>query len=189
MTGVMQTSAGSAFRYGAFGMLSGAILLAILAPPPAQARHRPHSLLTRIDDPSPPAADPQEQSLLHLGRLVALAPRCGLRDRVWAQRLDIGLLDALTALAGGGPALDEAQLLLAANELAAVHQHETQGKALCAQLRQEPDLAAELQRADQLAGGTPAPVQTPRRAPTAKPSANHTALALSKLQPPGQATR
>ena len=133
---------------------------AIALSPAAQARRR-HAT-TLVQDTAPFAGDAlvdpdaKERALAELGRFVALAPRCGLRDDGWGQRLDVALLDAMQDIAQqAGEKADDAALLLTSVEFRAVTAWKANAARACAALRARPP--GELHKADELAGTGVAP--------------------------------
>ena len=135
-------------------------LLALVLALPALAAKKPVHRIDADSDAAWPGdrlVDPtaRQTALAGLGRYVALASRCGLRDDVWAERLDVALIDAMQEASGGIGARDDSQLLLTSTELRAVKDWKANAERACAALRGRP--AADLRKADELAGGGATP--------------------------------
>ena len=137
------------------------LLICALAANPAMAKPRRHATALAQNDGSftgDALIDPDAQlrALASLGRFVALAPRCGLRNEDWGQRLDVALLDAMRDIAqAAGEPVDDSALQLTGTELRAVTDWKASAAHACAALRARP--ARELKKADELAGSGAAP--------------------------------
>jgi len=133
---------------------------AVAAIAPAQAKHRHATLLAQEGAPFAGDAlvdpDARQRALAELGRFVALAPRCGLRDDGWGQRLDVALLDAMQDIAQqAGEKADDGALLLTSVEFRSVTEWKANAARACAAVRARP--AGELKKSDELAGTGAAP--------------------------------
>ncbi len=127
--------------------LLASLLLCLLAQsasaePTQRRKHRP----AKPAAIATPASPQTPERLAQLGRYVALAPRCNVRNPLWAERLDVALSQAITE-AGADPTA--AQLQLASAELKAMDDLKTDSAALCRSLA-KPPATRDLRRADEL---------------------------------------
>ncbi len=121
-----------------------ALILAIL-PTLAQADNEAKPAPHRT---KPHAAAPAPRRLSDLGRYVALAPGCKLRDPHWAEQLDVALNQAVME-AGAGADPISGQRELAAAELQAAKEIKQNQSTACRALT-GPDAESDLRRADSL---------------------------------------